>query len=116
MTRVYFGLGCDNNHAEPSAESGYSRVDAETSVDLDSISLSDLQLVFPESTGSGYGIVTSVMMFDSADAVEARRSWNLPEPADVHAGVTPVIHKGRLIRGIDISAKVQLCSDTMAKA
>lgn len=114
MKQIYFGLG-RSDCTEPSSESGYSRIAIETSADPNGISLSDLQLTFPEATGAGYGVVATVMLFDSADAVQPRRSWNLPEPADVHAGVTPVIHKGNLIRGIDISAKILLHTATTAK-
>lgn len=100
---VYVGLLVSDK--EPPAESGYSRVRLEDVDILDVPTLlKDRQIVFPDVTAPGYGLVTDICAFDEGG--ELLYTWPLPESVDIHEGVVPAILDGRLVRGMDVSAQV----------
>lgn len=83
---------------EPDSSTGYTRVEGDI----------NHTVVFPVS--SGYGVITHIGIFDSINGGAVLEKIKLPEPVDCHEGVVPIVHHGKLLRGIDVTAKVKLKS------
>jgi hypothetical protein len=107
MDSVYVGL-LRADMTEPCVESGYTRVEVPCA------NLKDLycgrQIVFPDAMAPGYGVITSVAVYDKKFGGEVVDAWNLLAPQDVHEGVVPLLYNGTLYRGMEVQAKVELGS------
>ena len=106
MAHAYIGL-LRADGTEPDKASGYRRVmaEAEEGTILASL-LETQQIVFPDVTAPGYGVICAAALYDREEAGEALCLWKFPEAVDVHQGVVPVIHKGRLWRGVETRATI----------
>lgn len=89
---MFIGLLCGVN--EPNPSSGYARIEGY------------LTQTLAFNPSSGYGMVTHIALYDEADGGAPLKTIELPEPVDVHAGVIPIIHEGRLLRGVDVTAHI----------
>lgn len=100
---IYVGL-LRADGTEPESASGYQRVPAapETVPQF----LQAQQIVFPDVTAPGYGEIVCVAAWKREFGGVSMTAWPLPEPVNVHEGVVPVLHKGRLLLGVDVRAKV----------
>lgn len=98
---MYIGLLIGSN--EPSPSTGYARVEGDLGQNV----------AFPLS--EGYGMVTHIALYDSADADRPVDTIALPEPVDVHAGVIPLVHNGQLFRGLDVTGHVTIRAAGNAK-
>lgn len=100
---------------EPSVEAGYARVGI-GQVDLLEAPrlLNGRQIVFNEVTAPGCGLVYEIGLYNAPEGGELLYYWNLPEPVDVHAGTIPVVHNGKLLLGLDVSANISLASVSAA--
>lgn len=107
MERVYIGL-LRHDGTEPPRESGYRRVPV-SDVVPGSV-LSGRQIVFPDVTAPGYGVIALIGAYADEEAQEPLGVWVIPEALDVHEGVVPVIHNGVLYRGVEVQARVELGS------
>lgn len=107
MECVYIGL-LRADMTEPCAESGYARAEVPCA------NLRDLycgrQIVFPDVKAPGYGVITSVAVYDKKNDGMVVDAWNLPAPQDVHEGVVPLLYNGVLYRGMEVQARVELGS------
>ena len=107
MINAYIGL-LRSDGTEPDKASGYRRtcigeISRATAVPT---LLLEYQVVFPDVTAPGYGVIAAAALYDREEGGEPLYAWNLPEALDVHQGVVPVIHKGRLWRGVEAKATV----------
>ena len=106
MVNAYIAL-LRADGTEPEAASGYRR---SCLGEVDSIEIPQLlenrQIPFPDVTEPGYGEIVAVAVSDREERGQALWVWPLPEPVDVHPGVTPVIYNGKLYRGVAVQAKV----------
>lgn len=98
---MFIGLLCGDHEPDPS--SGYARVEGY------------LTQTLAFNTSSGYGMVTHIALYDDAEGGEPLKTIELPEPVDVHDGVIPIIHEGKLLRGIDITAKLKIHTSGQSK-
>lgn len=100
--------------SEPEISSGYARA-CIGEVDLLEIPvlLRNRQIPFPDVLPPGYGNIASIAVTDQETEGEALWIWPLPEPLDVHPGVTPVIFDGKLYRGVEVKAQIMLKSADM---
>lgn len=100
----YVGL-LTKGHVEPDAVTGYARVcvEGEKVPEFD-----DLSVLFREASAPGYGDVTHIAIFDADGGDAPIIVRELPEPVNVHEGVVPIITAGKLLRGLAVSATVQL--------
>lgn len=103
--------------SEPEAASGYARAC------LGQVNLFDIpvllqgrQIQFPDVQPPGYGHIAAIAVSDWETAGAALWVWPLPEPLDVHPGVTPVIFDGKLYRGVEVKARVVLKSADLCSA
>lgn len=87
---------------EPSPSTGYCRVEGDLSQTLG----------FP--TSKGYGIVTHIAVFATPHGGEPVETIELLQPVDCHIGVIPLLHEGKLLRGIDVTAQISLKSNAAA--
>ena len=106
----YIGLAVGEPFQEPPQESGYARVP------MESFNPAEDLVVFPDAAGPGYGLVTHYGLFDCAEGGVPLLLCPLPEPVDVHAGVIPLIREGRLLRGVDVSARCIIRSASTARS
>lgn len=86
-------IGLLNDKTEPSHTSGYARVEGDLTVPV----------FFPVS--KGYGLITHIAVFDTAEGGDPVETIELAAPVDCHEGVTPFIHDGKLLRGMAVSAR-----------
>lgn len=93
---------------EPPQESGYRRIPV-PGAKLPN-ALFGRQIVFPDVTAPGYGVVDKITVYVDESAPMYLASWDLPEPLDVHEGVIPIIANGRLLRGLEMQAQVTMQS------
>lgn len=61
-------------------------------------------LLHPAVDG-GYGLVNAVALYGCETGGEPLKVFCLPEPVDVHAGVIPFLHGGKLMRGVEVRAE-----------
>lgn len=105
MINTYIGL-LRADGTEPDKASGYRRTYiGKTEEELPGI-LAERQVVFPDVTAPGYGIIAAAALYDREEGGDPMDTWQFPEALDVHEGVVPVIHKGRLWRGVEAKATV----------
>ena len=107
MDKVYIGL-LRHDGTEPPREAGYRRV-LVTNAACGSI-LSGRQIVFPEVTAPGYGVIAMAASYEDEKDREPLGIQLFPNALDVHEGVVPVIHDGTLYRGMEVKAEVILNS------
>ena len=100
---IYIGLLTDEG-TEPPKESGYARVAVEGFAPAEDL------VIFPDAVGPGYGNVTHYGLFDRDKGGETVSLWPLPEPVNAHAGTVPLIWGGKMLLGVDVSARVLLQS------
>ena len=102
----YMALLCADG-TEPDARSGYERVPiGEISGDqLNQIPVMD-QIVFPDGLSPGYHPVTAFAVFDQLKGGVPLEVWQLPQSVQVNVGEIPVIHHGKLLRGVEIQARI----------
>lgn len=86
-------IGLLNNKTEPSPASGYARVEGDLTGPV----------FFPVS--KGYGVITHIAVYEAAEGGDPVETIELAEPVDCHEGVTPFIHGGKLLRGMEVSAR-----------
>ena len=97
MRNAYIGLlRCDGT--EPPSGSGYARADPGD--------IGNQEIVFPAVNAPGYGVVTDYGLFERPYGGAPLRTWSLSEPVNVHPGTVPVIHNGRLLLGVDVTAQI----------
>ena len=95
---------------EPELRTGYARVFAgETAQEALPSFLQGKQIVFPDVTYPGYGMIHAIAAYDRESGGEVLYTWPLEMPLDVHQDVVPVIHNGKLWRGVETKAKVTVC-------
>lgn len=107
MKCVHIGL-LRHDGTEPPKESGYRRIPVQRPEDGDI--LSGRQIVFPDVTAPGYGVIAMAASYEDEKDREPLGIQLFPEALDVHEGVVPVIHDGTLYRGVEVQAKVELSS------
>ena len=90
--------------SEPTAETGYVRV-AVTGDDT----------VFPEAGGEGYALLCGHALFEGAVGGTPLCLFQRSKPIAAGAGTIPVIHKERLLVGVDVSERVGVRALTDAK-
>lgn len=103
--------------SEPEISSGYVR-SCLGEVDLLEIPvlLRNRQIPFPDVLPPGYGHIVGIAVTDQETEGETLWVWPLPEPMDVHPGVTPVIFDGKLYRGVEVKAQIVLRSSDLCGA
>lgn len=113
---IYVGL-LRADGTEPDSSSGYKRTIVQGTPETVSQLLQTGQIVFPDVTEPGYGEVVAVAAWHREFAGVPICAWPLPESVTVHAGVVPVIHKGKLLMGVDVKARcvVQPAAQCRAK-
>lgn len=106
MTKVYVALVCADG-TEPDPSSGYARTAVgEFSADqLDQIPMMQ-QIVFPDVLAPGYRPVTAIAAFDDPKDGTQLKVWQLPQSVQLNVGEVPVIHHGRLLRGVGVGVRV----------
>lgn len=106
MIKAYIGL-IRKDGTEPDKLSGYRRTYiGETEETKLSEILMKHQVVYPDVTAPGYGVICEAALYDREEGGEPMDTWLFPDALDVHEGVVPVIHKGKLWRGVEARATV----------
>lgn len=101
---IYVGL-LRADGTEPESSSGYKRTIVQGTSETVAQLLQNGQIVFPDVTDPGYGEIVCVAAWKREYGGVSIAAWPLPEPVTVHAGVVPVIHKGKLLMGVDVKAR-----------
>lgn len=110
MMELKFCMGLlQSDGKEPKESTGYRRAD------LGTIPLSKIQelpmahqIVFPDALESY--TVTAMACFCQELSNDPLKIWQLPQSIRINPGEVPVIHHGRLLRGVDVQAvSVSLC-------
>lgn len=91
---------------EPDKASGYRRIAVDAAPEDAPQLLQSRQIAFPDVTAPGYGMVAAAAVCTAETGGDTLCIRKFPEPLNVHAGVVPVIHNGRLYRGVDVKARV----------
>lgn len=106
MKKAYVALvGADGS--EPDPRSGYARACVgEISADqLDQIPAMH-QIEFPDVTAPGYPAINAFAVYDQPSGGMRLKLWQLPQSVQVNVGEVPVIHHGKLLRGVAVQAKI----------
>lgn len=111
---IYVGL-LRADGTEPENASGYKRTIVQGTSETVSQLLQNGQIVFPDVTEPGYGEIVCVAAWKREYGGVSLTAWPLPEPVTVHAGVVPVIHKGKLLMGVDVKARCIVKPGTQCK-
>lgn len=100
---LYVGL-LKEDGTEPPSGSGYIRPHT---TEFDHVpELTEFrEFLFPAAVNTGYGLISSVGLYDSPDGGEPLKTLSLPGLVDVHEGVTPFLHEGKLLRGVEMSVR-----------
>lgn len=103
---IYVALLCADG-TEPDPRSGYARACVgEISVDqLDQIPAMH-QIEFPDVSAPGYPPVTAFAVYDQPVGGMRLKLWQMPQSVYVNIGEVPVIHHGKLLRGVAVQAKI----------
>lgn len=103
---AYVALLCADG-TEPHAGSGYVRADlGEITADqLDQIPMMH-QIEFPEILSPGYNPISAFGVFDHPTNGMLLKIWQLPEAVKANIGEIPVIHHGKLLRGVEVHARI----------
>lgn len=104
--KAFAALLCADG-AEPDSCTGYTRVYIGEIYDhqLDQIPMMD-QIVFPDVLKPGYRPVSAFAVYDRQKDGMQMKVWQLPESVCVNAGEIPVMHHGKLLRGVEIQAQI----------
>lgn len=78
--------------------------------------LDEFQTFLLHPAADGHNIVNAVALFDCETGGDPLKVFHLPHPVDVHAGVTPFLHNGELMRGIEIHAEARTNTEAVAKS
>lgn len=111
---IYVGL-LRADGTEPDPASGYKRAIVQGTLETVSSLLQTGQIVFPDVTEPGYGEIVCVAAWKREFGGVSLTAWPLPEAVNVHAGVVPVIHKGKLLMGVDVKARCIVMPGTQCK-
>lgn len=103
--QAYVALLCADG-TEPDARSGYARVPIEFGYDQSADFFMSDQIEFPDVLPPGYRPVTAFAVFDQPKDGEPLIVWQLPQSVQVNVGEVPVIHHGKLLRGVAVQAKI----------
>lgn len=108
MTEYYIGL-LRADGTEPPKESDYARVPM-GDVDVWDIAKAATteRHIFPDVPEPGWGEIPAYAVYDAPEGGEKLLEWQLPKPTNCHAGTIPLIHEGRLLLGVDVSANIKL--------
>ena len=108
MTKFYIGL-LRADGSEPPRESGYARVPM-GDVDVWGIAKAATgdDHIFPDVLAPGWGEITAYAVYIAPEGGEKLLTWQLPKSVNCHAGTIPVIHNGKLLLGVDVSAEIKL--------
>lgn len=87
-------VGLLNGSMEPDSSTGYMRIESDL----------NCTVFFPVS--KGYGVITKIGLYEDKTGREPIETINLPEPVDIHEGVVPIVHSRKLLRGLDVTAKI----------
>lgn len=87
-------VGLLNGSTEPDKSTGYMRKESDF----------DHTVFFPVS--KGYGTITHIGLYETETGGDPVDVIRLPEPVDVHRGIIPVVHNRKLLRGVDVTAKI----------
>ena len=103
--------------SEPSTDSGYTRSDM-GEVDIFDLAPAVLQHnhIFSDVPAPGWGEITAYAVYDAPEGGNIMLMFGLPKPINCHAGTIPVIHNGRLLLGVDVSAEIKIHLNTVAVA
>lgn len=106
MTKVYVALVCADG-TEPDPSSGYARTAVgEFSEDqLDQIPNMH-QIEFPDVSEPGYQPISAFAAYDQPQGGMRLKLWQLPKCVQVNVGEVPVVHHGKLLRGVAVQAKI----------
>ena len=106
MKNAYVALLCADG-TEPPMGSGYIRADlGEMQEDqLDQIPMMR-QIEFPDILPPGYKPISAIGVFDQPTGGMLLKSWQLQESVQANIGEIPVIHHGKLLRGVAVQAKI----------
>lgn len=107
MIHAYIGL-LRADGTEPDKASGYRRVAVEAKWEGSLCLVKGSQIVFPDVTAPGYGVISTAAVYKQNEGGEPVFTYPLPEALDVHQGVVPVLHRGRLWRGVETQVKVNI--------
>lgn len=117
MKPNYYAALLRADGSEPSHDSGYARSY------IGEVDIFDLPVVatqndhiFPDVPAPGWGEIVSYAVYDAPTDGNLMLVFGLPKPVNCHAGTIPVIHNGRLLLGVDMSAEIKLCAVTTAEA
>ena len=113
---AYIGL-FRSDGTEPLARAGYARACA-GEMDLWDMPKIPYQqkIVFDDVLAPGWGHITEYRLYDTPEGGEALYIWYLPAPVHAHPDTIPIVHEGRLLLGVDVSAKIILKSAATAEA
>lgn len=108
MTEFYIGL-LRADGSEPPRESGYARSTV-GKVDIWDLAKAATQEdhIFSDVPAPGWGEITAYAAYDAPESGNLMLMFGLSKPVNCHAGTIPVIHKGRLLLGVDVSTKIKL--------
>lgn len=101
---------------EPPRECGYTRVlMGEVGVwDLAKAATQE-DHIFPDVPAAGWGEITAYAVYDAPEGGNLMLMFGLPKSVNCHAGTVPVIHGGRLLLGVDVSASIKLYATAAAE-
>lgn len=115
MSEFYIGL-LRQDGSEPPQDSGYARSPA------GEVGIWDLAMaatledhIFPDVPEPGWGEITDYAVYDAPEGGNLMLTFGLPKSVNCHAGTIPVIHEGRLLLGVDVSAKIKLYATAAAE-
>ena len=116
MKPNYYAALLRADGSEPSTDSGYARSH------IGEVDIFDLPVVatqndhiFPDVAAPGWGEIVSYAVYDAPTDGNLMLVFGLPKPVNCHAGTIPVIHKGRLLLGVDVSTNIKLYATAAAK-
>lgn len=115
MSSVYIGL-LREDLTEPSKSTGYQRtyLGELEEIDLQKI-LMENQVVFPDVLFPGYGVIHFAALYLTGIGGQALDCFEFMDKYDIHEGVVPVIHKGKLWRGMDTKVTLNIQNDIITK-
>lgn len=96
---------------EPDVCTGYTRTPTEFGYDQFGQLFFSAQIVFPDVLSPGYRPVTAFAVFEQAEGGEPLAVCQLPQSVQFNVGEIPLIHHGRLLRGVEVQAKVLSLSE-----
>ena len=104
MTEGLYAALIGAEGGEPGAETGYARV-----------AVTGETVVFPQAEGGGYGLLGGYALYHCPHGGEPVEVHLREKPIAAFAGTVPVISGGRLLVGMDVSARVGVATVAQAK-